>query len=469
MAPLDARDLARWTGGQWTAAVPERLAAVCTDTRALEPGSLFVALRGERTDGHGFVAEAFRRGAAGAVVSASCGPLGALPPRAPLLRVGDTRRALQAMAAAYRRRLHAAVLGVTGSVGKTTVKEMAADVLARRLPTARSRGNWNNDIGLPLSVLAMPPDSRVGVFELGVSHPGDMDALLPILRPDWGLVTNIAPVHLEFFGSLAAIVREKARLIEALPAGGIALLNRDDPYADALRERAPCRVVCVGSSAPADYEARAAPDPAATVITERATGEQVSIRIPLPGAHQVANALMAVAAGRLLGVGWEDIRSALEAFRAQPMRWQQSVVAGVTVVNDAYNANPVSMAAALRAFAGLPVTGRRWLVLAGMLELGGAEAAAHRELGAALPGGPWSGLITVGPLGAAIGRAAMDAGWDPGRVCACADHAAAARALAERARPGDAVLLKASRGQHLETVLDLWRSASDAGPGEAPG
>ncbi|MDD5679001.1 MAG: UDP-N-acetylmuramoyl-tripeptide--D-alanyl-D-alanine ligase [Kiritimatiellae bacterium] len=455
MPNFDAQEMAQWTGGQWQYGLPGDIARVSTDTRTLAPGALFVALRGPSFDGHAFIDEAFARGAVGAVIDehAQVGPHA----NRPLLRVPDTEQALWDMGSGYRRRIHAAIVAVTGSVGKTTVKEMVADVLARRLPTARTRGNWNNKIGLPLSLLAMEPGTRVGIFELGINHPGELASLCRLLQPDWGLITTIGPVHLEFFKSVEAIAVEKSILLKSLPAGGVTILRRDEPYFEILRAAAPGRIITVALSGDADYLASPPDAQGKMEIRERSTSEFCRLHAPLPGAHHAANALFAAAVGRAHNLAWEDIRAALEQYRSQPMRWERQVVAGVTVINDAYNANPVSMAAALRTFTELPVAGGRWLVLAGMLELGTSEEQWHRDLGMSLVPGSWDGIITVGPLGAVIAREAVNAGVNAERVFACADHAAAAEILGRYLQPGDAVLLKASRGQRLEQVLALWK------------
>lgn len=477
MPNFDAREVAQWTGGKWCNGEPGAIAGVSTDSRTLGCGALFVALRGPLFDGHAFIGEAFARGAVGAVISEDACAL----PRAdrPLLRVADTAQALRDMAANYRRSSRVAIVAVTGSVGKTTVKEMVADVLARRLKVARTRGNWNNEIGLPLSLLAMEPETRVGIFELGMNHPGELASLCRMLQPDWGLVTTIGPVHLEFFKSVEAIAAEKSTLLKSLPAGGIAVLRCDEPYFEILRAAAPGRVITLAMSGnsrvggAADYMGSPADARGQMEIRERATGEACRLQAPLPGAHHAANALFAAAVGRAYGLAWEEIRSALEAYRSPPMRWERQIVAGVTIINDAYNANPLSMAAALRTFAELPlaelplaelpVAGGRWLVLAGMLELGPTEEQWHRDLGKSLAPGPWAGIITVGSLGAVIARAAVNAGVSAARVFPCADHGAAAEVLGRCLRPGDAVLFKASRGQRLEQVLALWKERVAAG------
>lgn len=461
MPNFDAREVAQWTGGKWCFGQPGAIAGVSTDSRTLCRGALFVALRGPLFDGHSFIGEAFARGAVGAVISENTDAM----PREdrPLLRVPDTAQALRDMAANYRRRIQVAIVAVTGSVGKTTVKEMVADVLARRLRVARSRGNWNNEIGVPLSLLAMEPETRVGVFELGMNHPGELASLCRMLQPDWGLVTTIGPVHLEFFKSVEAIAAEKSILLKSLPSGGVAVLRCDEPYFEILRAATPCRVITLALSGAADYLGSPPDAQGQMEIRERATGEACRLQAPLPGAHHAANTLFAAAVGRAHGLAWEEIQAALESYRSPPMRWERQIVAGVTIINDAYNANPVSMAAALRTFAELPVAGGRWLVLAGMLELGPSEEQWHRDLGSSLAPGPWAGIITVGSLGAVIAREAVNAGVSAARVFPCADHAAAAEVLGRRLQPGDAVLVKASRGQHLEQVLALWKERVAAG------
>ncbi len=455
MPTLNAYNLCEWTGGQWHGGVPVALSGVCTDTRALRRGALFVALRGANFDGHAFIAEAFRRGAAGAVVQDAglCAT-----PTMPLLLVGNTNCALLDMAAGYRRWLNPEIVAVTGSVGKTTVKEMVADVLARCNPTARTRGNWNNEVGLPLSLLAMEAGARMGVFELGMNHPGELAPLARRLAPNCGLVTAIGPVHIEYFKSLAAIAREKGELLRVLPPNGTAFLSRENIFFKKLAAMADCRVVSVSLRQAADYYARIESEAGEVTFFERAGGASLRLHLPLPGRHQALNALFAVAVGRTYGVGWDDIRAALEAFNGQPMRWERQTIGGVTVINDAYNANPVSMAAALQTFATMQIPGRRWLVLAGMLELGGLERKMHRELGEALTRGPWAGLITVGALGKIIAEAALAKGLNAAKIYACADHDEAARVLRAQTNPADTVLLKASRGQRLERVLELWRS-----------
>lgn len=451
------QELARWCGGRWDPAPPDGVEGIIQDTRQLATGQVYVALRGAALDGHAFLDEAFRRGAAGAVIAEDA----AWTPRrdAPVLRVAHTGRALMDMAAAYRRKLNPRIVAVTGSAGKSTTKELTARIASQCGPTARTRGNWNNNIGLPLSLLAMPADTRIGVFEVGMNHPGEIAELCRILKPDWGIVTTIGPVHLEFFKSVEDIADEKASLLRSLPADGLAILNRDTEFFDRLRAAhgGRARTVSLRGNADIVCVARRA-DRSEITVLEADSREQAVLRLPSVSEYNVTNALLAVAAGRELGLGWAAIQQGLDAYESLPMRWQEEAVRGVRVINDAYNANPLSMRVTLKALAEEPAAaGRRWLVLAGMLELGPTEREAHEQLGELVAAGPWAGVLTVGRAGEWIADGARRAGMDADCVVRCADNAAAADELKRRTAPGDTVLLKASRGMRLEEVIHRYK------------
>jgi UDP-N-acetylmuramoyl-tripeptide--D-alanyl-D-alanine ligase len=422
----------------------------------LLPGNLYVALKGTNLDGHAFVAEAFARGAAGAMVSAGSGHEGSA--EKPLLRVDDPIRALGEIASAYRLDLGCHVVGVTGSAGKSTVKEMAAQMLATSVPTAATVGNWNNDIGLPLSMLGMDRGVRAAVFEVGTNHPGEIAALCRLLRPDWAVVTNVGPVHLEFFGSVAAIAGEKAELLRCLPADGTAVVNMDGGCCEILLAACSARVVTVSGTVDADYRYEIR-DPVRNefLVTEQETGEQALMRAPKAGAHYVTDAVLAIAVARRRRIEWPRISMALRQFKALPMRWEERFVSGIRVVNDAYNASPMSMRAAIRAFHEQPGGGARWLILGGMLELGRAEEEEHLELGAFAAGYDWAGLITVGELGDLIAAGAENAGLDVRRIFRCTDAGEVPAVAGERFQNGDSVLLKASRGIGLERIIEALR------------
>jgi UDP-N-acetylmuramoyl-tripeptide--D-alanyl-D-alanine ligase len=460
MVVFTGDELARWSRGTWETAPRDRLCGISHDTRELPPGAVYFALRGERFDGHEFVETAFGRGASAAVVARNT-PF-TFTSRRPLLYVEDPMEALQAIAAAYRRQLPAALIAVTGSAGKTTVKEMIADMLATAMPVARTRGNWNNAIGVPLSLLAMQRSDSAGVFEIGMNHPGELALLCQILLPAWGVITNVGPVHLEFFESVKAIAEEKAAVLRALPEDGVAVLNRDTPFYDVLAAAAPSRRITVSlqGKPEADYRCvscTATPTGTTAIIEDRAARERHGIHVPLPGEHQVGNALLAVAVARGFGVEWSDIARALQRFTPQPMRWERCTLDGLTFINDAYNANPMSMRVALEAFAKLTTASRKYVLLGGMLELGRLQEHEHRELGRMAAQKSWSGILTVGELGKWIAAGARAAGFPPQRLEVCADTREAAEWLAATCGPGDMVLLKASRGIYLEHVIKWYR------------
>lgn len=456
---FDPGQLARWTGGRWSR-VPGPIVAVAHDSREVGPGALFVALRGGARDGHLFVGDAFARGAAAAMVDAA--GAGAWMAAGPLLVVPDTRRALAAMAAGRRAEWTGHVIGVGGSVGKTTAKELIADVLAAAGPVARTRGNWNNDIGLPMSMLAADPAARWGVFEIGINHPGEMAPLCRLLAPDWAVMMPVGPAHIEFFEDEAAIAREKAQLVRAVPPAGLAVLAADEPWFDVARSAARCRVATVAMDDGADYIGQRGDGDPALFGVRGSGGFRLACRLPTRGSAFARTALRAAAVGAEAGISPSTIAAAIERFRLPPMRGGERCLGGVLWLDDAYNANPMSVRAAAAALTEHPAP-RKWLVLGGMRELGARAAELHRAVGRDLAGGPWAGLVVVGPLAAAIADGAVEAGWPPDRLWRRDDAASAATVLSEQLQPGDVVLIKASRGERIEDVMQAWAARTGAG------
>jgi UDP-N-acetylmuramoyl-tripeptide--D-alanyl-D-alanine ligase len=452
MAMLASKDLVKWTGGRWENTPPERFLHVSSDTRTIQAGDLFIALRGQHFDGHKFAADAFSMGAGAAMVDET-GNIEAAG--RPLLRVRDTLQALRNAAHGYRRQVGLHVVGVTGSAGKSTVKEMLAAMLCMTEKSASTRGNWNNEIGLSLSLLGMDEKSRNGVFEIGTNRRGEIADLCGILAPDWGVITNVGPVHIENFGTEEAIAEEKGCLLKALPVTGLAVLNRDGQYFEKLRDMTRAQVVTIGTGKDAEFRFNL-PDSKGGLleIQDPAGSGKVSLSVHQPGRHNCVNAALAAAAARHAGVSWADIQRALESVKALPMRWEEKQISGRLFINDAYNANPLSMRAALDTFSAVATTGRKWLVLSGMLELGIHEEAEHRDVGKHAAGYPWAGLIVTGALGGLIADGAVDAGFSAKKVHRCRDQAEAADLLTNMIQAGDAVLLKASRGMRLEKVIE---------------
>lgn len=447
-------ELAEWSGGAWTGRPAGPVTGFCQDTRELKAGDIYVAIRGERHDGHEFINDAMAQGASGALVDRDFAHSGKSV-SAPLLITANTRLALLDIAAAWRTRLPGLVGGVTGSVGKTTVKELTADILNALGPTARTRRNWNNDIGLPLSLLAMKKDARFGVFEAGINHMGEMKQLCVVLRPQWAVITTIGIAHLEFFGSVEKIAEEKAVLAASVPESGFVVLSADEPWYDYLREKISARIVTVSPAPDAKTDYTASRRAGRVQFFDRRRGQSCECEMPLPGDYFIRNALLSVAASGQLGV---ELRAAVEQisrFKPLNLRGNRIDVSGVTFVNDAYNANPVSMAAALQTLNEEPCSGRRWAVLGGMGELGPTGPNEHRRIGAALAETRIERLVTVGPLAEHIGRGAVQAGLAASNVTPCAGLEEAAVALRD-AQTGDVVLLKASRTEHLENIIELF-------------
>ena len=383
----------------------------------------------------------------------------------PLLRVDDTRAALSAAAAHYRRTWQTVVAGVTGSVGKTTTKELIAAFFRADGSTAATVGNLNNDLGLPLSLLATSTGVRRGIFELGSNHPGEIGALSRVLQPDAAVVTAVGPVHIEHFGTVEAIASEKADLLRAVPAGGFVVLDADGAQFDYLRSQSRARVVAVSlAREDVDYFGRVLDVWSGEVeVCERASGRTARLRTGLSGRHHAANLLLAIGMARESGVPWATLPLALQQLQLPPMRWQKIEGNGLTVINDAYNANPPAMLGALQTFAELPDDARRVVVLGDMLELGLAEERLHREVGRAVADGPWQALVCVGPRSRWIAEEAVSAGFSAQQVWQYPDATAAAADTTAWSHPGDAVLVKASRGIGLERVATALLGTREAG------
>ena len=436
MPDFDPECLALWCGGTWNRLPQQTLSGLVHDSRSVSPGNLFVAVSGDRFDGHAFCEAAVEKGAAALLVKRE------VPINLPQLRVPNTRRALIDLATAYRQTLDATVVGITGSVGKTSVKELCANLLQSLEPTARSPGNWNNDLGLPLSLLAIPETSRFAVLEIGMNHPGELVPLCDIFRPQCGIVTNVGPVHIEFFDSEEGIANEKAALIRAIPEEGFVVLDAEGRWFDFLRAQATCEVIAVSLNEQKTDS---------TVVQGTMDGETLrafgqEIVLPYPGRHVALNALMSLALANQLGVPQANFKSIVEHFELPGMRWRREEHWGVEVINDAYNANPISMRAALETFAAEPCHGRRWLVLGGMAEMGDAGHRAHQELGRILVTGDWSHCVFVGELARMIHD---EAGGDW-----FADAEEAGQFLKAEIQPGDRVLVKGSRSVQLEGLFE---------------
>lgn len=443
------------------------LSAVVIDSRQAVPGCLFLALPGEHTDGHNFVAHAFSRGAVAALVNRPVEgdfptfdtrqAVGELPVHlvGPIcLLVDDVQRALQQIAAAWRGQFTPRVVGVTGSVGKTTSKEIITAVLATRYDTLKSPGNLNNEIGLPLTVLHLEKHHERLVLEMGMYDVGEIAQLCRIARPHVGVITNVGPVHLERLGSLDRIAQAKAELVQALPPEGVAVLNADDPVVSEMATLTPARVFRYGLTPDADLWADNIVGEGLEGIRCRLhyQGDVVHVRVPLLGRHSAHTILRAAAVGLIEGLSWEEIVAGLQNVDAQLRLVVVRGINGATVLDDTYNASPESALAALNLLADLPVgTGRRIAVLGDMLELGSYEEEGHRIVGVRTADVA-DLLMTVGQRARRIAEEAIASGLPASRVLAMDDSGAALARLRAMLGPGDIVLVKGSRASHMDEI-----------------
>lgn len=430
---------------------------VSIDSRKIKEGELFVAIKGDRFDGHDFVPEVMKKGAWGAIVDkhmleTQFGKIGGL---SNIIPVDDTLRALQEISFLHRKKFTLPMVGITGSNGKTTTKEMVACILKQQGPVLKNEGNLNNHIGVPLTLMQLEKDHRAAVVEMGMSAPGEIDLLSRLVDPDVGVITNIGPAHLEFLGSLDGVAEAKAELLGNIRAGGVAVLNADDPYFAALKDKWSGRVLSFGIEQPADVKASGIrQEKEFTDFTIEGNGSKVNVRLRAVGRHNIYNALAAAAAALAVGMPLESVKYGLDDFSPVAMRTELKVVKGRTVLADHYNANPGSVKAALETLVTLRPGARSVAVLGDMLELGASSAEEHRAIGRIAARLGVDMLITVGPQAKQMLDGARDAGMRSDRLFAAGSHAEAAARLAKETKNGDAVLIKGSRGMKMEKILE---------------
>ncbi|HLH35553.1 MAG TPA: UDP-N-acetylmuramoyl-tripeptide--D-alanyl-D-alanine ligase [Alloacidobacterium sp.] len=451
---LTLDQIARWTGGTLHGSAEKQATGYSIDSRTLQAGDLFFAVRGERFDAHDFVAAAFERGACAAVVSKS--KVRELPETArqrSLIIVDEPLTALQMLAAAVRRHWGKRVVGVTGSAGKTTTKEAIATVLSAKFHVLKSQGNLNNGYGLPLQLLRLEPDHDVAVIEMGMSNAGEITALAQIASPNWGVVINVGNAHTENFpDGIAGIARAKYELVAALPADGIAFLNCDDAYVSQFGRDFRGKTVYFGKGPCADPRAEAVDEHGADGIRMqvRAAGSVAEVKLRLLGQHNVANAMAAIAVGLEAGIPLEDCARALEVLEPGDKRGQTIHLRGATIINDCYNSNPEALKAMIHTLMSVP--GQRHILVAGeMLELGREAATLHAACGETAASAGVDIVLGVRGNAAHIADAARQTGTEA-LFLETPEQAGAwlRRNLCEK----DIVLLKASRGVRLERALD---------------
>lgn len=457
MERIGWHDLATATSGRL---VPPQAWGACerisTDSRTLERGDVFWALPGAAFDGHDFAGQALQRGASLVVCRADRAP--DIP--GPKLVVDETLAALARLASWHRRRLETLIIGVTGSVGKSTTKELIYAALSPQFRGLRSTASYNNRIGVPKSLLQIESDHEFAVLELGASQIGDIRTLAEIAQPEIGVVTAIAKAHLESFGSLDAIVRAKGELLEALPANGFAVLPGDDPVLRGMASRARCRVVFVGERSDNDLQAVRV-DVAAAEMTFECDG--ATYALPIAGRHHLTNVLCAIAVAREVGVPADLIAEGLSTFQPLPGRCRILSLGSFTVIDDSYNASPAAAAAGCRLLASnqWPRTGRRYLVLGDMRELGPAAADEHRALGRLAAELGLDGVLALGDHAADVAAGASRGGLPPGRLVATRSLDVLLAVLECWLEPDDLVLIKGSRVMQMERVIDWLRMRAE--------
>jgi UDP-N-acetylmuramoyl-tripeptide--D-alanyl-D-alanine ligase len=459
MNPLALAQIAMSAGGSLSSGNGTILIdKVSTDSRTIKRGELFVALHGENFDGHNFVEAVAASGAAGAIVDSNW--KGNVRENFALIRARDTLLAYQQLAANYRKSLKLNVVAITGSNGKTSTKDFAAAVLARRFPVTKTQGNFNNHVGLPRTILEATSQDEVAVWEIGMNHPGEVATLAKIAAPDIGIITNIGVAHIEFMGSRERIAEEKGALAEAIGAEGTVILNADDPFTKGIATRTRGKVILAGTTGGTIRAIEINQSGTATDFTILEGGHRCRAQLPVPGLHMVQNALLAVAAGRVFGLSLEECAAGLVAAPLTKARLQVKEIRGVQFLDDSYNANPDSMKAALRTLVELDAEGKRIAVLGEMRELGDETERGHREVGETAAGLKVDHLIAIGNVAASIAEAAKQAGLENSSTVA--STAEAAEVLAELAAPGDLVLIKGSRLARTEEVIEAFRNPRSA-------
>ena len=436
-------------------------ATISTDSRTIKCGGLFIALKGPNFDGNKFVDDAFKKGAIGAIVTQHAAVRSeAEPPRRGrstqhekvVIRVNDGAKALGQIAAYHRRQFNIHVIAVTGSNGKTTVKEMISVVLGTKYNVLKNEGTNNNHIGVPQTLLGLNKKHTIAVLELGANHEGEIDKLAGIAGPTAAVITNIGSSHLEFFGSLEGVFSAKKEILRHLKRPGFAVLNGDDEYLSAVRPGR-FKIIRYGLGGRNDHRA-------ADIYSGRrgicfTVNGREDYKLNLLGIHNVYNALSAIAVAKEFGIGYGSIRAGLATFRPARMRLDLKKIKGIDIINDSYNSNPFSMRAALDVVRHYPAT-TRWVVSGDMLELGGAAVRFHKEIGERIAESGAAGLLTFGRLSKHTLSGARACGMAKNRLWHCATHGDIAGVLKKVVKRGDVVLLKGSRSMAMEKVLEFF-------------
>ncbi|MFZ7104948.1 MAG: UDP-N-acetylmuramoyl-tripeptide--D-alanyl-D-alanine ligase [Peptococcaceae bacterium] len=453
MLDLTLQNLAKLLGARYQGATNIIPKGVAIDSRNVRPGDLFFALQGENTDGHHFVDKAFANGAVGAVIN-NIGLISMVDSKN-LLICEDPLRFLQDLAKLVRQNVNIPVIAVTGSTGKTTTKDLVYSVLKEEFITLKTQGNYNNELGLPVTLCSITKEHTAVVLEMGMRGLGQIAFLCELAKPTQGIITNIGLVHAELLGSQEEIARAKAELLSFIPAGGAVFLNSNDQeLLGNLSAACQGRIIWYGLDDRADiYAENVQVSEQGSSFSVVWAGESCPIELKIPGEHNIQNALAAVGVGRSLGVSWESIKKGLAAAELTSMRLQIEMNSrGVKIIDDTYNANPAAMKAALQVLAEIDGK-RKTAVLGDMYELGSYEEQSHKEIGAAVVDEKINRLVAVGELGRLIGLGALEAGMKEESVCFAPSNEEALNYLENFLEEGDTVLIKGSRGMKMESIV----------------
>ena len=427
---------------------------IVTDSRKITQGSLFVALKGEKFNGEDFAKEAITKGAAGVIVSKDC-PEDKLPDSGLVLKVEDTLAAYQSFARVWREKFNIPLVAITGSNGKTTTKDLTAAALSGLGDIQKTSGNFNNEIGVPLTLLGINENHKAAVVEIGMRGLGQIEALAKVVKPTIGIVTMVGETHIELLGSIENIARAKRELVEAIHDGGTVILNADDPNVIAMKSHvnSGVKIITFGIDNPADVKAeRITNFDTSTSFIVNYKGNNFEFEIPMLGKHNVSNALAAISAGIAVGLNCAEIKNGLVKLAKTKMRFEIIERNGLHIINDAYNASPASMRAAIKTTADI-ASGRKIAVLGDMLELGEISERAHYSIGNELVKNKFDILITFGNLGKFIAKGAQDFGLKT--IFSTDTHEEAAEHLRKLLTDGDTILFKGSRGMQMEKIIDL--------------
>ena len=451
MEKLSLSEVAQVTGAEKNSDAEIFFDGVSTDSRKITANMLFVALKGENFNGESFARDAVKNGASAVLVSKTAKRI----PEGVVLKVDDTLTAYRQIAGAWRNRFDIPVIAVTGSNGKTTTKDLTAAALNSLGHVQKTSGNFNNEIGVPMTLLGLKEKHKAAVVEIGMRGIGQIESLAQIVKPTIGIVTNVSEAHIELLGSIEKIAQAKGELVEAIQPGGTIILNADNRHTAEMKSLAKdgVKVITYGLENPADLMAKnILIGSVSTEFILSFGGREHDFEIPIIGRHNVSNALAAIAVGLTLGLSLEDIQRGISTLTTTKMRFEVIRRDGLTIVNDAYNASPASMRVAIRTSAEV-YDGRKIAVLGDMMELGDISEKVHREIGEELVENKFDVLITLGELGKFIAAGARDAGLKD--VYTFDTHEDVAKKILELVHTGDTILFKASHVMHMEKIIEL--------------